>query len=150
MKGWENVTEEQLSKLGIKYTTKTHKKPIEKKKIDIDTNRPKNKYNAVKTEINGITFDSKKEADYYSKLLLLKKAGIVESFVMQKDFTLQDAFTRENGERIKATRYRADFVVKYANGIEEVIDVKGVKTEAYKIKKKMLLDMYPNINFIEV
>lgn len=36
MKGWEDVTEEQLSKLGIKYTTKTHKKPIEKKKIDTE------------------------------------------------------------------------------------------------------------------
>lgn len=146
MKGWEDVTEEQLSKLGIKYTAKTHKKPIAKKKIDTDTN----KYNAVKTEINGITFDSKKEADYYSNLLLLKKAGIVESFVMQKDFTLQDAFTRENGERIKATRYRADFVIKYANGIEEVVDVKGMKTRVYINKKKQLLEKYPNINFKEV
>lgn len=150
MKGWEDVTEEQLSKLGIKYTAKTHKKPIEKKKIDTDINRPKNKYNAVKTKINGITFDSKKEADYYSNLLLLKKAGIVESFIMQKDFTLQDAFTRENGERIKTTRYRADFVVKYANGIEEVVDVKGMKTRVYINKKKLLLEKYPNINFKEV
>lgn len=150
MKGWEDVTEEQLSKLGIKYTTKTHKKLIAKKKIGTDTNRPKNKYNAVKTEINGIAFDSKKEADYYSNLLLLKKAGIVESFVMQKDFTLQDAFTRENGERIKATRYRADFVVRYKNGHEEVVDVKGMKTRVYINKKKMLLKKYPNINFKEV
>lgn len=150
MKGWEDVTEEQLSKMGIKYTAKTHNKPIEKKKIDTDINRPKNKYNAVKTEVNGIVFDSKKEADYYSNLLLLKKAGIVESFIMQKDFTLQDAFTRENGERIKATRYRADFVVRYKNGIEEVVDVKGVKTRVYINKKKLLLKKYPNINFKEV
>lgn len=150
MKGWEDVTEEQLSKLGIKYTAKMHKKPIEKKKISTDINRPKNKYNAVKTEINGIVFDSKKEADYYSELLLLKKAGIVESFVMQKDFTLQDAFTRENGERIKATRYRADFVVRYKNGIEEVVDVKGMKTRVYINKKKQLLEKYPNINFKEI
>lgn len=74
----------------------------------------------------------------------------MKSFIMQKDFTLQEAFTRENGERIKATRYRADFVVKYADGHEEVVDVKGMKTRVYINKKKRLLEKYPDINFIEV
>ena len=69
---------------------------------------------------------------------------------MQKDFTLQDAFTRENGERIKAVRYKADFVVQYTDGHEEVVDVKGVKTRVYINKKKQLLEKYPNIIFKEI
>lgn len=150
MKGWENVTEEQLSKMGIKYTAKTHKKPITKKKISTDIIRPKNKYNAVKMEINGIVFDSKKEANYYSYLLALKEQGKIDNIKMQVEYLLQPAFIRENGEKVKNIKYYADFVVTYKNGTTEVIDVKGRRTKEYSIKRKMLLDRYPNINFKEV
>lgn len=146
MKGWEDVTEEDILKLSYKKNIK----PTSDVKISTDKITKKNKYNAVKTKIDGIIFDSKAEAQYYSELLLLKKAGVVKSFVMQKDFTLQEAFTRENGERIKATRYRADFVVKYTDGHEEVVDVKGMKTRVYINKKKQLLEKYPNIIFKEI
>lgn len=142
MKGWEDVSEEDILKLSYRKNIK----PAINRKIKTG----KTKYNAVKTEIDGIKFDSKAEANYYSELLIKKKAGVVKSFIMQKDFTLQEAFTRENGERIKATRYRADFVVKYADGHEEVVDVKGMKTRVYINKKKRLLEKYPDINFIEV
>lgn len=147
MKGWENITEEDILKLNYK---KNIKFAVDKRTLTSKTKKKKNKYNAVKTEVNGIMFDSKAEAKYYSELLLLKKAGIVTSFVMQKDFTLQEAFTRENGDRVKAIRYRVDFVVKYRDGHEEAIDVKGVKTRVYINKKKQLLEKYPNINFIEI
>lgn len=146
MKGWEDVTEEDILKLSYKKNIK----PTSDVKISTDKITKKNKYNAVKTKIDGIIFDSKAEAQYYSELLLLKKAGVVKSFVMQKDFTLQEAFTRENGERIKAVRYKADFVVQYTDGHEEVVDVKGMKTRVYINKKKQLLEKYPNINFKEV
>lgn len=146
MKGWEDVTEEDILKLSYKKNIK----PTSDVKISTDKIIKKNKYNAVKTKIDGIIFDSKAEAQYYSELLLLKKAGVVKSFVMQKDFTLQEAFTRENGERIKAVRYKADFVVQYTDGHEEVVDVKGMKTRVYINKKKQLLEKYPNIIFKEV
>ncbi len=146
MKGWEDVSEEDILKLSYRKNIK----PVINRKIKTGKTTRANKYNAVKTEIDGIKFDSKAEANYYSELLILKKAGVVKSFIMQKDFTLQEAFTRENGERIKATRYRADFVVKYADGHEEVVDVKGMKTRVYINKKKRLLEKYPDINFIEV
>ena len=146
MKGWENVTEEDILKLNYKKNIK----PTSNTKISTDKIIKKNKYNAVKTKTDGIIFDSKAEAQYYSELLLLKKAGVVKSFVMQKDFTLQEAFTRENGERIKAVRYKADFVVQYTDGHEEVVDVKGMKTRVYINKKKQLLEKYPNIIFKEV
>lgn len=144
MKGWEDVTEEDILKLSYKKNIKPTSD------VKISTITKKNKYNAVKTKIDGIIFDSKAEAQYYSELLLLKKAGVVKSFVMQKDFTLQEAFTRENGERIKAVRYKADFVVQYTDGHEEVVDVKGMKTRVYINKKKQLLEKYPNIIFKEV
>lgn len=112
--------------------------------------KPKNKYNNKVTHIGNLRFDSKKEYEYYLKLLSLKKAGVVKYFVMQKDFTLQEAFTTEKGEKVKPIRCRADFVVTYANGTEEVVDVKGMKTRVYINKRKQLLKKYPNINFKEV
>ena len=111
-------------------------------------NRPK--YNAKKTIIGNLKFDSKKEAEYYLKLKAKRINGEINWIKLQPEFLILRGFTLENGERTKGIRYVADFEVEYADGHREIIDVKGVKTEAYKIKKKMLLDMYPNINFIEV
>lgn len=107
------------------------------------------KYRNKKTFFNGIYFDSKKEADYFAQLLFLKNAGKIERIELQKDFTLQEAYTTEKGERIKAIRYRADFVVYYIDHVE-VVDVKGYKTKEYNLKKKLLLAKYPDINFKEV
>ena len=146
MKGWE----EMLLNKGIKYSLKTHKKPIAKKKSSTNIIKPKSKYNAVKTEINGIIFDSKKEANYYSYLLALKERGEIDNIKMQVEYLLQPSFIRENGEKVTNIKYYADFVVTYKDGTTEVIDVKGLRTDVYKMKKKMLLDMYPNINFKEV
>ena len=150
MKGWEDVTEEMLSNKGIKYTAKTNKTAVVKKKSSTNIIKSKSKYNAVKTEINGIIFDSKKEANYYSYLLALKERGEIDNIKMQVEYLLQPSFIRENGEKVTNIKYYADFVVTYKDGTTEVIDVKGLRTDVYKMKKKMLLDMYPNINFKEV
>ena len=53
----------------------------------------------------------------------------------------------KNGKKHRATTYIADFVIKYKNGVESVIDIKGKKTEVFKIKEKMLLYFYPEIDF---
>ena len=111
--------------------------------------KPKAKYHNKKTYFSGIWFDSKKEADYFAQLLFLKQAGKIKQIELQKDFTLQEAYTTEKGERIKAIRYRADFVVHY-NDHTEVIDVKGHRTKDYLLKRKLLLAKYPDINFKEV
>ncbi|MBM6760843.1 DUF1064 domain-containing protein [Megamonas hypermegale] len=110
----------------------------------------KSKYRSRKTVIGKLKFDSKKEAAYYLKLRAKRQNGEIKWIKLQPEFLILRGFTLENGERTKGIKYIADFEVEYADGHREVIDVKGVKTEAYKIKKKMLLDMYPNINFIEV
>ena len=151
MRGWEDLTAEDVERLSYKNRIKNTSEPAKTilNKVNI-INRPKNKYNAVKTTTGGITFDSKAEANYYSELLLLNKAGIVKSIILQKDFTLQEAYTKENGERVRAIRYRADFEVQYADGHTEVVDVKGKRTKEYIMKKKLLLTRYPDIDFKEV
>lgn len=113
-----------------------------------------NKYGNRKTIYNGVKFDSKKEAEYCMLLDQLKMAvdpkERVEKYELQPSFLLQEAFEDRNGVRHRKIEYRADFHVFYSSGREEIVDVKGMKTETYKIKKKLLLYKYPNINFKEV
>jgi hypothetical protein len=100
------------------------------------------KYRNVKTEIDGIKFDSKKEATYYSKLKLLKLSGDVIDFQMQVRYDF-----KHNG--ILLCFYKADFVVNWKVSGIKVIDVKGRKLPMYNLKKKMMLAFY-GINVIEV
>lgn len=109
----------------------------------------KNKYNAKKTMIDNIVFDSKREAHYYCELKLRAQAGEIKSFDLQPEFVLQETFTH-NGKKYRAIKYRADFKLYYPDGREEIIDVKGKKTKEYLIKKKLLLKNYPGIWFTEV
>lgn len=80
---------------------------------------------------------------------MLRMAGVVKDFDMQVPFTLLDGY-KHKGKAVRGIKYYADFVVTYADGHREVIDVKGMRTEVYKIKKKLLLNKYPDINFREV
>ena len=108
-----------------------------------------NKYNAKKKTIDGITFDSKREAEYYCELKLRKRAGDILDFKLQPEFILQDAFTDSMGNKHRAIKYRADFLVIYGVYNSEVVDVKGVKTREYQIKKKLFLKKYPEHEFTE-
>ena len=105
-----------------------------------------NKYNNKKTIVDGIKFDSEMESHYYLYLKHLKEIGEVVDFVLQPTYLLQEGFIL-NGKRIRAITYKADFKVIYKDGHEEVIDVKGKLTEEFKIKRKMLLYRYRDINF---
>ena len=105
-----------------------------------------NKYKNKKTMVDGIKFDSEMESHYYIYLKQLKEIGEVVDFVLQPTYLLQEGFSL-NGKRIRPITYKADFKVIYKDGHEEVIDVKGKLTEEFKIKRKMLLYRYRNINF---
>ena len=105
-----------------------------------------NKYNNKKTIVDGIKFDSEMESHYYIYLKQLKEMGEVVDFVLQPTYLLQEGFDL-NGKRIRPITYKADFKVIYKDGHEEVIDVKGKLTEEFKIKRKMLLYRYRDINF---
>ncbi len=107
------------------------------------------KYNRKKAKLNGITFDSTKERDYYAELLLLKHAGKIKKIELQPQFLLQPAFVNSQGKKERAIIYKADFKVTYSDGHIEIVDTKGFKMRDYRIKRKMLLFKYPNINFKE-
>lgn len=118
------------------------------------------KYHNRKIEINGIRFDSRKEAKRYVQLMHAMRVGAIRDLRLQVDFTIQEAYTDCQGKRIRAIRYRADFAYNLTGllpfgispedrdlwsryimaGTETVIeDVKGVKTQAYKLKEKLMV-----------
>lgn len=109
----------------------------------------KSKYNNTKILYDGIKFDSKKERDYYISLVALKKFKKIIDFQLQVKYELlpsqKDPDTGKVIER--PTSYYADFVVNNIDGSTDVIDVKAfdkktqkfISTEAYKIKKKLML-----------
>lgn len=107
------------------------------------------KYHNKKVVIDGITFDSQKEGNYYCELKILKMAGEVKDFARQVVFELQPKFKYE-GKTIRAIKYIADFVVDYPDGRRVVVDTKGFRTKDYLLKRKMLLYKYPGIVFKEV
>lgn len=111
---------------------------------------PRNKYNARKVEIDGITFDSQKEAAKYAELKLLQQAGEVKEIELQPVFELQPGFRDKDGVYVRPITYRADFKVTWKDGRVQVIDVKGYRTKDYQIKKKLFLAKYPDVEFLEV
>ena len=110
--------------------------------------KKENKYHAIKTESDGIDFDSKKEAKKWQELKMLERSGKIKNLERQKRFTLQDRFVNNEKKTIRPIYWFADFYYE-KNGIKIVEDTKGVKTEAYKIKKKLFQYKYPEYKFIE-
>ena len=102
-----------------------------------------NKYNAKKVEVDGIKFDSVAESRYYKYLLGLLNEGVVESFEMQKPYTLLDKFPHpKTGKTIRAIKYVPDFEVIYTDGRVEVVDVKGMQTDVFRMKCKLFMFRY--------
>lgn len=95
------------------------------------------KYHNKKVEYDGYTFDSIREKNYYIKLKLLEKAGKIKELELQKEFELQPNYKLNNKTSRKIT-YRADFTYKTTEDDKlHVIDVKGYRTDVYKLKKKL-------------
>ena len=95
------------------------------------------KYNSNKMVVDRIIFDSKKEAMYYLHLRTLLKQGKIKDLELQKEYILQDKF-KINGKTQRKISYKADFTYfSVEDNKLHVVDVKGFKTEIYKIKKKL-------------
>lgn len=145
MTRWNSLSKKQAKKLGISEG-EWELMQLEKKEQKKSTRT--NKYNNKKPLVDGIKFDSKKEARFYEDLKLQMAAGEVQEFELQPKFVLLEKDKdRVTGRGIK---YIADFKITYSDGSVEVVDVKGHKTQVYKLKKKLLLAKYPDINFREV
>lgn len=97
-----------------------------------------------------IRFASKREAARYDELMLMLMDGEIRNLRLQPEYTLQEAYTAPDGERVRAIRYRADFYYelggKRSDGREwweaVVEDAKGHRTDVYKLKKKLMLERH--------
>lgn len=109
------------------------------------------KYHNIKMEVNGIKFDSAKEAKKYSELMLLLETGEIRNLQLQRQYTLQEGYVTPQGERVKPIKYIADFAYERSAGkdtygyeiwLPVTLDTKGVKTDVYRMKAKMFLAKY--------
>lgn len=88
------------------------------------------KYGNVRTELDGIRFDSKAEAERYAFLKLMQKIGEVSDLEIQPGFRLE-----VNGKLI--CTYKGDFAYRDKQGRFVVEDVKGFRTPAFNLKAKL-------------
>ena len=98
----------------------------------------KSKYRSIKTTVDGITFDSKKEAKRYQELKLLQRANKIKNLRLQVSYVLIDK--SRYGRQIK---YIADFVYYDKELKQEVVqDTKGFRTDVYRLKKRLMAERY--------
>lgn len=94
--------------------------------------RPRHKFGAVRTEVNGRKYASKAEARYAQKLAVQKAAGQVIGWLEQVPFHLPGG-----------VKYVCDFQVFEADGTVRFVEVKGMETPVWKVKKKLVEEVYP-------
>lgn len=94
----------------------------------------RHKYFATSCEVDGLRFDSKKEAAYYVKLKLRRASGEVVQFLRQVPFHLPGG-----------VKYVCDFLEFRADGSVAFVDTKGVLTESFKAKRRMVEELYSPI-----
>lgn len=136
--GFETWTVNDVLKHNARIKNMVSKIDSNTKDDKLLTENKKSKYGANKIEVDSIKFDSQKEADYYNELKLRLSVGDIKGFCRQAEFVLANN-----------VRYRADFIVFNNDGTSDVIDVKGFKTDVYKLKKKLFEDKF-NLKIKEV
>ena len=100
-----------------------------------------NKYHAVKTIVDGITFDSKREAQRYEELRLLEKAGEISELIVHPRYELEKA---DRMMCLRAINYIGDFQYREDNHLV-CEDVKGVQTAVFKMKANLFHRYYKDI-----
>lgn len=97
----------------------------------------RSKYGNKKTEVDGLVFDSKREAKHWLELKAMQQRGEIFDLRRQVKFELIPA-VRLDGRMRPATKYVADFVYTDKDGNKVVADSKGCKTPEYQMKRKMM------------
>lgn len=92
----------------------------------------RHKFNAIRTECDGISFSSKREAKTYEQIKLRKSAGEVLFFLRQVPLHLAGG-----------VKYVVDFLLFNVDGSCHFVDSKGMRTPLYIAKKKMVEATYP-------
>lgn len=129
-------------------------------------NWTRSKYKAVKTTIDGITFDSKREAKRYTELKILEKAGHITHLELQPEYqiTINGAkickykadfryFTVRAESKERSFNSKGEWQTPTLTGDKEgqiVEDVKGFKTPIYRLKKKLVEASYPGTQIKEI
>lgn len=117
---------------GIKSNHGAENRQIKKTTIKVG----RSKYNNQKTIVDGIEFDSKKEATRFGQLKAMERAGIINDLKLQMPMPYE-----LNGKKI--FKYICDFVYFHREQNQLIFeDVKGMKTPVYKLKKKLIENMY--------
>lgn len=110
----------------------------------------RSKYNARKTEIDGIKFDSQLEARRYAELKIMERRGEIYDLKLQPEFELIPSFCK-NGKTHRRTVYRADFsYFEVATDKKIIEDTKGFQTDVYRLKKKLFEYIYPDLEIKEI
>lgn len=99
------------------------------------------KYHNRKIRIDGELFDSKKEACRWQELKLLERAGEIRELRRQVPFVVIPTQKDKDGKVIeREVKYVADFTYCEKGSLRTTVeDVKGLKTDVYKIKRKLML-----------
>lgn len=101
----------------------------------------RSKYGNEPTEVDGITFQSGREAKEYGRLKLLERRGVISELRLQQPFALVVA-------GVKVATYRADFTY-FEGGVFKVVDAKGYRTALYRLKRRLMKAIH-GIDIIEV
>lgn len=102
-----------------------------------------NKYRNIKTTIDNVTFDSKKEAMRYVHLKTMLQAGVISDLTLQPKFDLVI-------NNVKIGKYIADFKYREGDTGRYIIeDVKGIKTPVYRLKAKLVKALH-GVEIVEV
>ena len=109
------LTQKQLARLvsGGRAPSKTHK------------------YRAKPVTIDGTRFASRAEGRYYQQLKIMHKGGLIKDFIIQPVYTLHAGI-----------KYIGDFDIIHNNGDIETVDVKGVETGVFRIKRRLFRQDY--------
>lgn len=128
-------TQEDVDRINAKRgaTVPTHVKP--------------SKYRNVKTVVDGIVFDSKREANYWHELKLLEKARDITALQRQVSFPLlapdlTNGTENPSGLYSQVALYVSDFTFMDAEGVRHVVDAKGKRTAMYILKAKWMRLQY--------
>ena len=97
------------------------------------------KYGAIPTTIDGICFDSKLEAKRYVVLSIAAQTGEIRNLELQPKYEIQPAFTDSSGVKHRAIYFIADFRYEMPDGRVVVEDAKGMETEVFRLKRKLIL-----------
>ena len=127
--------------MSLRMTPKQARNLFKQKGTTKETKPKKSKYKNIRVQYNGKWFDSKKEMRRYQQLELLQRAGKIKNLCCQVTYDLLPT-TCIGGQTQRKTTYTADFVYwDIEKDCEVVEDAKGMRTDVYKIKRKLMWEI---------